>query len=227
MTKKCIASTADANNAPATESKSRTLTLKPDKKRDRQLSDLVVEGVVGNAVAAIDYSRVLGELSLNDMLASLRSLGETVSGGDMSSLERVLVAQALSLNTMFAELSRRAAVNMGRDSDATDRYLRLALKAQSQSRASIEALAVIKNPPVFARQANIAHGPQQVNNGVPPPQPNQPGPTVAHAREAENTQSKLLDDRHGEWLDTGAQGSASGPDKAVVPVGTINRAAKR
>lgn len=227
MIKKSIASAADANNAPATENKSRTLTLKPDKKRDRQLSDLVVEGVVGNAVAAIDYSRVLGDLSLNDMLASLRSLGETVNGGDMSSLERVLVAQALSLNTMFAELSRRAAVNMGRDADATDRYLRLALKAQSQSRASIEALAVIKNPPVFARQANIAHGPQQVNNGVPPSQSTQPGPTVAHAREAEKTQSKLLDDRHGEWLDTGAQGSASGPDKAVVPVGAINRAAKR
>jgi hypothetical protein len=227
MTKKCTASTAGVSTALTTESKSRTLTLKPDKKRDRQLSDLVVEGVVGNAIAAIDYSRVLGELSLNDMLASLRNLGETVSGGDMSSLERVLAAQALSLNTMFAELSRRAAVNMGRDSDATDRYLRLALKAQSQSRASIEALAVIKNPPVFARQANIAHGPQQVNNGVLPPQPTQPGPTVAHARETENTQSKLLDDRHGKWLDTGAQGSASDPDKAVAPMGTINRAAKR
>jgi hypothetical protein len=225
MTKKCSANAAGADNAPASENKSRTLTLKPDKKRDRQLSDLVVEGVVGNAVAAVDYSSVLGELSLNDMLASLRSLGETVSAGDMSSLERVLVAQALSLNTMFAELSRRAAVNMGRDSDATDRYLRLALKAQSQSRASIEALAVIKNPPVFARQANIAHGPQQVNNGVPPP--TQAGPTEARAREAENTQSKLLDDRHGEWLDAGAQGSTSGADKAVAPVGTVNRAAKR
>ncbi len=227
MTKKSIASPADASNAPATESRSRTLTLKPDKKRDRQLSDLVVEGLVGNAVTAIDYSRVLGDLSLNDMLASLRNLGETVNGGDMLSLERVLVAQALSLNTMFAELSRRAAVNMGRDSDATDRYLRLALKAQSQSRASIEALAVIKNPPVFARQANIAHGPQQVNNGVSPPQPTQPGSTEAHARKTENAQSKLLDDRHGEWLDTGAQGSASGPDKAVAAVGTINRAPER
>ena len=227
MTKKCTASTAGVSSALTTENKSRTLTLKPDQKRDRQLTDLVAEGIVGNATAAVDYSQVLGELSLNDMLASLRNLGETVSAGDMSSLERVLVAQALSLNTMFAELSRRAAANLGRDSDATDRYLRLALKAQSQSRASIEALAVIKNPPVFARQANIAHGPQQVNNGMSPPHAARPGSPEAHARETENTQSKLLDDRDGEWLDTGAQGAASGPDQAVAAVGAINRASER
>jgi hypothetical protein len=226
MTKKCTASSDGVSTALTTESKSRTLTLKPDKKRDRQLSDLVVEGIVGNAVAAVDYSKVLGDLSLNDMLTSLRNLGETVSGGDMASLERVLVAQALSLNTMFADLSRRAAANMGRDSDATDRYLRLALKAQGQSRASIEALAVIKNPPVFARQANIAHGPQQVNNGVSPSQPTHHCQAGSHAENTENTQSKLLDNRHGERLDTGAQGAASGPDKAVAAMGKINRASE-
>jgi hypothetical protein len=45
--------------------------------------------------------------------------------------------------------------------------MRLALKAQSQCRATLEALANIKNPPVvIARQANFAAGPQQVNNSV-------------------------------------------------------------
>ena len=227
MTKKCTASSDAVSTALTTENKSRTLTLKPDQKRDRQLSDLVVEGIVGNAVAAVDYSQVLGDLSLNDMLASLRNLGEAVSGGDLSSLERVLAAQALSLNTMFAELSRRAATNMGRDSDATDRYLRLALKAQSQSRASIEALAAIKNPPVFARQANIAHGPQQVNNGASPSQPTHRCQPTPRAGNTENTQNELLDNRHGERLDTRAQGAASCPDKAVAAVGTINRASER
>ena len=47
--------------------------------------------------------------------------------------------------------------------------MRMALKAQSQCRATLETLATIKNPPaVFARQANIAQGPQQVNNGMMP-----------------------------------------------------------
>jgi len=53
---------------------------------------------------------------------------------------------------------------------AMETYLRLALKAQAQSRATLETLAAIKNPPVvFARQANINHGgQQQVNNGTAP-----------------------------------------------------------
>ena len=51
---------------------------------------------------------------------------------------------------------------------AAETYLRLALKAQAQCRATVEALAEIKNPrPVaFVKQANIAQGPQQVNNRI-------------------------------------------------------------
>jgi hypothetical protein len=41
--------------------------------------------------------------------------------------------------------------------------LRLAFKAQGQCRSTFETLALMKNPPVFARNANIANGPQQVN----------------------------------------------------------------
>lgn len=62
-------------------------------------------------------------------------------------------------------LARRAHMNMDKYLDATDRYMRLALKAQGQCRATLETLANLKNPPVVvARQANIANGPQQVNN---------------------------------------------------------------
>jgi hypothetical protein len=40
----------------------------------------------------------------------------------------------------------------------------LALKAQSQCRATLETLTTIKSPPVlFAKQENIAAGPEQVN----------------------------------------------------------------
>ena len=42
----------------------------------------------------------------------------------------------------------------------------MAYKAQNQCRMTSETLSTIKNPPVvYAKQANIAHGPQQVNNG--------------------------------------------------------------
>ena len=51
-------------------------------------------------------------------------------------------------------------------------YKRQALKAQAQCRATLEALAEIKNPrPVaFVKQANISGGHQQVNNGMQPAQ---------------------------------------------------------
>jgi hypothetical protein len=50
--------------------------------------------------------------------------------------------------------------------DASERFMRLALKAQSQCRSTIESLAEIKNPSsvAFVKQANIAKGHQQVNN---------------------------------------------------------------
>ena len=80
----------------------------------------------------------------------------------------MLSAQAVAFNAVFAEMARRAALNMGEHIGATESYMRPALKAQSQSRATVETLATIKNPPVvFARQTNINNGgQQQVNNGV-------------------------------------------------------------
>jgi|WetSurMetagenome_2_1015567.scaffolds.fasta_scaffold32360_3 hypothetical protein len=82
----------------------------------------------------------------------------------------MLAAQAAALNAMFRELARRASLNMGEYLDASERYMRLALKAQGQCRATLEMLAAMKNPPVvFARQANINNGGQQrVNNGAQP-----------------------------------------------------------
>ena len=66
-------------------------------------------------------------------------------------------------------------------------YLRMALKAQNQCRMTLETLATIKNPPaVFARQANIAHGPQQVNNAMVPA-----GEPRAGAGKTEKPQNKL------------------------------------
>ena len=57
--------------------------------------------------------------------------------------------------------------NVGDYPQTVERYMRLALKAQAQSRATAETLHEMKYPkPVaFVQQANIANGPQQVNIG--------------------------------------------------------------
>ncbi len=76
----------------------------------------------------------------------------------------MLTAQAHTLDAIFNNLARRA-IN-AKYMNELEPYLKLALRAQSQCRATWEALATIKNPPVmgYVRQANVAHGPQQVNN---------------------------------------------------------------
>jgi hypothetical protein len=98
---------------------------------------------------------------------------------------------------------------------------RLALKAQGQCRATLETLAVIKNPTmVFARQANIAHGPQQVNNG-----PVQLRALREEARARENAQfapNELLV-AHGKRLDLGATRPTSAGDPALAAVDAIDR----
>ena len=93
-----------------------------------------------------------------------------------------------------------------------------ALKAQAQCRATLEALAEIKNPrPVsFVRQANIAHGPQQIlNNGTAATGQGE----VSPAGEKEVAQNKLLERQHGNYLDTGAQGAAGRANPHLEAVG--------
>jgi hypothetical protein len=74
--------------------------------------------------------------------------------------------------------------------------MRVALKAQSQSRCTIDSLADIKNPrPVFAKQTNIANGPQQVNSTTGPQQVNNGHPSAPARAENENPSptNKLLE----------------------------------
>jgi hypothetical protein len=49
--------------------------------------------------------------------------------------------------------------------NAAEIYLRLALKAQTQCRTTVETL--IRDRSTFVSQANISSGPQQVNNATP------------------------------------------------------------
>ena len=194
----------------------------PGKSRDRLAAELAVGGVAGNASTLIAFSRgTFGEMSLTDCARVLGETARGVNGGDLKTAETMLMVQAVALNAVFGELARRAALNMGGYLDATETYMRLALKAQGQCRATLETLAAIKNPPVvFARQANIAHGPQQVNNGtVPSP--------VAPAAKPESVKTQLLEASDGQRLDTGATGKAGGADPHLETVEAVHRPAHR
>ena len=218
---------ATKDAAPAVVNKSRRLQLErvEGKTQDRLVSDMLADGVAANATTAIRFSGYSHtDLSLTDMVASLKEQGQAVNRGDLSVAERMLSAQAATLNAMFAELARRAALNMGENIDAMDRYMRLALKAQSQSRATVETLSAIKNPPVvFARQMNVAHGPQQVNNGAAP------NGTLASAHPGQpvSEPTELLEDLTDgrTQLDTRATPATGRAHQDLAAVGAVNRAA--
>ena len=129
-----------------------------------------LRGLAYNAVLIEDFSRPLFGDDLTDTLTdTVAALEETVAAvqrGELGDAEALLMAQAVTLNTIFARCAGKAAQNLeGQHLEGTERYMRLALKAQSQCRTTIETLAILKNPTtIFARQANIAQGPQQVNN---------------------------------------------------------------
>lgn len=137
----------------------------------------------------------IGEVDLGSLASGLRKSMGRVQGGDLKECEAMLMGQAHSLQAIFQSLATRAAANIGHYPNAVDSYLRLALKAQSQCRATLETLATIKNPPVlFAKQANIANGPQQVNNGTPVTGP-------APAGKVETISSELMEAQDAERLD--------------------------
>lgn len=67
--------------------------------------------------------------------------------GDPKDSKRMLAAQAFTLDSVFTELLRRSAANLGEYPEAAERFLRLAMKAQGNARATLEALARLNDPP--------------------------------------------------------------------------------
>ena len=141
----------------------------PDK-RTLKPHELVLSPTIQSAVAIEAWSMFAGTVDLADLVDDLRERIKKVQGGDMQPVEAMLFGQAMTLETIFTSLARQAALNDGLKQFQVN--LTLALKAQAQCRATLEALAEIKNPrPVaFVKQANITNGPQQVNNGMQPAQ---------------------------------------------------------
>lgn len=174
-----------------------------------------------NAAAVVEvYGEPFGEQNISALVDSLIGSTEKVQDGNMRGCEAMLLGQAHALQSIFVNLSLRAAKQEHLNNHEV--FLRLALKAQSQCRATLETLAELKNPPVaIVRQANIAHGPQQVNNGSAANPP--PADTRARVGEIENRPNQLLEGHHEKRMDSGATGTAGPTDQELAAVGTRDR----
>lgn len=146
-------------------------------------------------------------IDINETVAELKEQTKALKAGSMDRAEEMLLSQAETLESLFHLLAQKA----HRQEYLTqfEANLKLALKAQNQCRMTLESLSNIKNPPViYAKQANIAQGPQQVNNG----------PQVTHTAENQNQQNQLLTMNHGETLDSGRAGETIGGNQKVGAV---------
>ena len=98
-------------------------------------------------------------LALMDCAKIVQQRATDAIGGDLSFASAMLASQAITLDAMFSEMARRAALNMSEYLGATESYGRLALKAQSNCRATLEALAKLHQP----REQTVKH--VHVNEG--------------------------------------------------------------
>ena len=94
-----------------------------------------------------------------DYADAIRAKGDAAAKGELCFASRMLSAQAVTLDNIFTEMARRMALNMGDYLSASETYARIALKAQAQSRATLEALAKLHQP----REQTVRH--VHVNEG--------------------------------------------------------------
>jgi hypothetical protein len=141
------------------------LKLRKDETEPELIARTLIDPSVRAAITALSFVPLAfnDRLDITELVSVMSAQVEKVVIGDLDRPEAMLMAQAVTLDSMFNNLACRAAGSQ--DLARMEVLMRMALKAQNQSRMTLETLAAVKNPPVvFAKQANIAHGHQQVNN---------------------------------------------------------------
>jgi hypothetical protein len=178
----------------------------PKSPRADLLAHKSLQPSVQAALTVHDYNKNFGELSIKTLVDELGNQCALASTGDLTRAEAILMAQAHTLDAIFHRLARKA--TSSKLLDHFEMELRMALKAQSQCRATLETLATIKNPPpvAFVRQANITTGVL----AIPP------------RAERIISQSKLLEEKNGQRVDSEAPSAATGADCSMEALGTLN-----
>jgi hypothetical protein len=208
---------------PAKENTQIAATAESKAKTHRQASEVCLAPENMAAATVMAYTPGI-PLDIIETAAVLRKHCDVLANQDMRHAEDMLLNQAHALQAMFCDLARTAK----KQSSLTQiqALTVLALKAQSQCRATLQTLSDVKYPKqaTFIKQANIA-GQQQVNNGV---QPN----NILPSREEKTIQSNelLKDTSHATeiiGMDAGTTRTASRTDPQMEAVGTLDGAKHR
>ncbi len=140
-------------------------TARGDDQRDRFAEDMLEPGIRHGILASKLTASILNGTAkderpdMGNFLVGLLRETKKAEKGDLSIASRLLVAQAISLDGIFTEMARRAAYNMREYPQAMEIFMRLALKAQTGSRATLAELAKLHQP----REQTVRH--VHVNEG--------------------------------------------------------------
>lgn len=183
------------------------------KSEPRKLAEIKLSSNVLNTLTTEAFTKsALGDIDFTEAVAVMKDKSEKIIAGDLSELESTLAAQIVSLNAIFTTLARRATAC--EYLNQVELNLRLALKAQAQCARTAEILATIKNPPiVYAKQANIAQGHQQINNG---------DKFATHAQKIQTSSNELLSETNNAPLDTRGTIEAVRANQELAAVETID-----
>lgn len=170
------------------------------------------------SASVLTLTHKLNNSQLMEMVEELKQQSAAVHANDMSRVESMLIAQAHTLDGLLAKLASKALA--AERLNVMDSYMRLALKAQNQARATLQTLAEMKAPKhiAFVNQANIGNQ-VQVNNGEVT--------TRTRARKIRKAPNELLEAEHGERMDARATGKAGCVDPAMATVDKKYRPGKR
>ena len=180
------------DDAPPAPGSTLTIGLLPGKTKAQSMAAHMLRPALQSGVTAWQWNKGSAPgLDVNGVIECME-LAAGPSADGLTYCEAVLLSQVHALDAIANELFRRAAVVQS--VPQFESYMQLGLKAQAHCRAAVTAYADIKQPrqTAFVKQANIAHGPQQVNNGV------------AHANDAGRTTAGSAG-----TVDVGAPGVAS------------------
>lgn len=157
-------SKAKALSTKAANARELILTQGPDDDAGEVLAQAILGQNVRHGLAASAFANGTiggsGEtLALMDCARFIQTRATNAIDGDLAFASAMLASQAVTLDSMFTEFARRAANNIGEYPQAMERYARLAMKAQSNARTTLETLAKLHLP----REQTVRH--VHVNEG--------------------------------------------------------------
>lgn len=171
----------------------------------------IANPAISSALMARGFQSHLPGGDVNANIAEVRRITEAVKSGDLSDLEGMLVGQAVALQTIATNYALRAQEQTQQRN--LEAFMGMALKAQAQSRATLQALVEMKFPRqvVIAKNVgNVNQGQQQINTGT-------------RADGIQSAQSKVFEGNDGQWMDPRTPGTAGNAYPQLATVGEVHR----